>query len=225
MLTENCIYTIRHSRDLEECYVNGATGQFEERREWKTGRRLLEDARRSGKRLPIIFAPAESTSSLIAWAMIDDIVLGATTRYSFSELRLFDNRPSKSTLKTARDGKRLSKSFIRPYAICRTATLWCITEILRIRLTTCDSFWSRSGPWRQPRHRTSMHSDCDPFPDRYANRRRSPTFANSLLLRRWWAGTLQGSPIAALFDTMNQMAAGTGGEPADSQGDKKGERA
>jgi hypothetical protein len=120
MFTEHCIYTIRHSRDLEDCYANDGRGQFEERREWKTGKRLLDDAHRSGMRLPIIFAPAENTRRLFGWALIDDIVPGTTTRYSFSELRPFADRPAKSTLKTARDGKRLSKSFIRPYAICET---------------------------------------------------------------------------------------------------------
>lgn len=122
MLTENCIYTIRNSSHLRKSHANGRCDEYEEDRNWKTGKRLLDEAHRSGRRLPIIFAPAEDTRQLFAWAFIDGIAPGATTRYSFSELRLFadGDRPAKSTRRKASNGERLDKNFNRPYAICRT---------------------------------------------------------------------------------------------------------
>ncbi|HQU46120.1 MAG TPA: hypothetical protein PK867_25125, partial [Pirellulales bacterium] len=120
MLTDQCVYTIRHSSDLKASCADGGSGQYDERKNWQTAKRLLDAAQRSGKRLPIIFAPAERTSRLFGWALIDDITPGTITTYSFSGLQQFENSPAKSTLKKARDGKRLGNRFIRPSAICLT---------------------------------------------------------------------------------------------------------
>lgn len=157
MFSEHCIYTIRHSDDLEECYATGGRGQFEERREWKTGKRLLDDAHRSGLRLPIIFAPAENTRRLFAWALLDDILPGPTTRYSFSELRLLADRPAKSTLKT-RDGKCLSQSFIRPYAICETPGY--LVRVASVAVPVPRRFWICH--WQNRLWRDDKNSEYQP---------------------------------------------------------------
>jgi hypothetical protein len=83
-------------------------------------RQLLDAAKRAGKRLPVIFAPAEGTLLLFAWALLDEVAPDETTSYTFSELRLFDPQPHKSTLRKASDGEPLDEWFIRPYAICQT---------------------------------------------------------------------------------------------------------
>lgn len=146
MLTEHCIYTIRHSSDLEKSYADGGSDEYEERRNWKTGRRLLEEARSAGKALPIIFAPAEGTRRLFGWALIDDIIPGPTTTYSFSRLQLFQEPPAKTTLRKADDGKRLDKWFIRPYAICRTPAY--LDDALPVRARRYWTFHWRNQYWR-----------------------------------------------------------------------------
>src|SRR6266404_6196161 len=120
MLTDLCIYTIKHSDDLRAALAASGRGTFSERKKWVRAKRLLEQAKRAGKHLPLIFAPAEGTFHLFGWAVLDEVVADDTSTYTFSELRLFDPQPQKSTLKKASDGEPLGKWFIRPYAICQT---------------------------------------------------------------------------------------------------------
>jgi hypothetical protein len=120
MLTDLCIYTIKHSNDLRATLARGGSDTYTEQRNWVKGRQLLDEAKRTGRRLPIIFAPAEGTFRLFGWALLEDIVPGASTTYSFSNLQQFNRRPLKSTLRKASDGEPLERWFVRPYAICRT---------------------------------------------------------------------------------------------------------
>ena len=120
MLSDYCIYTIKHSDDLHKTENTGRAGTYVERRRWASANRLLEKAQQEGRLLPIVFAPAEKTNPLFGWALLDKIIVeGGETRYSFSELRPFPEVRHKSSLKK-RNGERLSQNFIRPYAICRT---------------------------------------------------------------------------------------------------------
>ena len=121
MLTELCIYTIKHSDDLRASLANDCTGTFTEGKEWVRGKKLLDDAKRTGKRLPVIFAPAEGTRFLFAWALLDEVVLGEkTTTYKFSELIPFDSGRLKSRLVKDSNGQRLDDDYIRGYAVCLT---------------------------------------------------------------------------------------------------------
>jgi hypothetical protein len=120
MLTDLCVYTIKHSDDLRATLAKGRRDTYTERKKWVRARELLDEAKRAGKRLPVIFAPAEGTFHLFAWALLDEIIPDKTSSYTFSELRLLDPQPHKSTLKKASDGEPLAEWFIRPYAICRT---------------------------------------------------------------------------------------------------------
>jgi hypothetical protein len=120
MLTDLCVYTIKHSDDLRATLAKGGRDAYKERKKWKRAKQLLDSAKRAGQRLPIIFAPAEETSHLFAWALLDDVVPGKITTYSFSELRRFRKRPVKTKLRKARNGEPLASGFIRPYAICNT---------------------------------------------------------------------------------------------------------
>lgn len=122
MLSEYCVYTIRHSNELNATAEAGGTGRYIERKRWVAANQLLEDAKPQRKRLPIVFAPAEATDPLFGWALLENVAVDIkSTTYSFIGLRRFENpRPRKDTLKKRRDGKSLGKEFIRPYAICRT---------------------------------------------------------------------------------------------------------
>ena len=121
MLTDLCVYTIKHSNDLQRTYERGGRGVFTEEKLWIKAKQLLDDAKEAGARLPIVFAPAEKTRYLFAWALLDDIVMREkTTTYRFSNLQLFSKRHRKSSLVNAKNGERLADGFIWPYAICRT---------------------------------------------------------------------------------------------------------
>ena len=120
MLADLSIYTIRHSNDLRATLANGGRGTYTERKKWVRAKELLDAAKHAGKRVPVIFAPAEDTFHLFAWALLDEVIPEETSSYTFSELRLFNPQPRKSILKKASDGTPLDKHFIRPYAICQT---------------------------------------------------------------------------------------------------------
>jgi hypothetical protein len=111
-----CVYTIKQSKDL----VEGRKDTFHENKSWTTAKRLLADAERDNESVIIVFAEAEKTDALVAWAVLEDIqITDDGTDYTFSKLARF-KKPfrHKSDLRK-RDGKPLSKNFIRPYAICR----------------------------------------------------------------------------------------------------------
>jgi hypothetical protein len=120
MFTDLCIYTIKHSEHLRASLDKGGRDSYTERKKWVRAKKLLESAKRAGQRLPIIFAPAEATGHLFAWALLDEVVPAKATTYSFSELRMFTKQPLKTSLRKDRDGEPLAEGFIRPYAICRT---------------------------------------------------------------------------------------------------------
>jgi len=109
MLSEYCIYTIRHSNNLKSAVAKGGMGEYEEEKPWAQGKRLLEEARQQHRRLAVIFAPAEKTDPLYGWALLDEIVIdGDHTKYSFSALRRFKRPEHKSGLRKKADGKPIS---------------------------------------------------------------------------------------------------------------------
>jgi hypothetical protein len=87
MLTDLCIYTIKHSDDLRATLANGGRGTHTERKKWVRAKQLLDAAKGAGKRLPLIFAPAEGTFHLFGWALLDEVVPDETSSYTFSDLR------------------------------------------------------------------------------------------------------------------------------------------
>jgi hypothetical protein len=130
-LTDLCVYTIKHSDDLKEA-LEGGSGTWVEGRPWATAWRLLEDARHLGQRVPIIFAPAEATRLLFAWALLDKVEIdedSKSTTYTFSTLRAFYPRPPKTTLRK-RNGEPFAPHFIRPYAICFTPDPSILAQIM-----------------------------------------------------------------------------------------------
>ncbi|SRR5260370_40417177 len=117
--TDFCVYTIKHSRDLNVSTNKG--NPFPEERSWATAERLLNEAKRDGSRLPVIFSPAESTDYLVAWALVETIDRTPTgIEYTFSNLKPFKAKSLRKSKLKKRDGKPLSENFIRPYAICIT---------------------------------------------------------------------------------------------------------
>jgi len=115
-----CIYTIKHSDDLRAALKSSGKTTFTEGTHWSKANQLLKEAHDLGQQLPVVFAPAEGTRQLFGWASLDDIKLGDVTEYTFSNLKAFQRRPLKTTLKKHSDGQPVSPDYIRPYLICQT---------------------------------------------------------------------------------------------------------
>ena len=122
-LSDDAIYTMRHSRELELGFTAGK-GSLLEHQAWTTGQKLFAEAAREGRRLAIVFSAAEADSGLIFWGVVDRIHVArhddgtAETRCDYSGLtRIEPARPlSALTLKSKR--RPLSDNYIRPYALC-----------------------------------------------------------------------------------------------------------
>lgn len=122
-LSPFCVYTIRHRQSLDEVYRLGGNDTFEENTSWVTGRRLFLEAKESGMRMPVIFAPADVGDKLLYYAWLSDVELddtNQTTRYTFTELTPIDSDYPLSSLRLRSSNRSLSEDFIRPYAVCHT---------------------------------------------------------------------------------------------------------
>ena len=117
MLPDLCIYTIKQSDDLRKVATGDGSATFKENKPWVSASELVAEASRANDRVPVLFAPAEATGCLFAWALLDDVVLDEkTTTYSFSQLQLFDGLidmgiiqtpPLKTILRKASDNTSL----------------------------------------------------------------------------------------------------------------------
>ena len=121
-LTDTCIYTIKHTDDLETAAKTPGLVTFTEDKRWVTAQKMLIKALRLGERVPIIFAPAEFTRFLFGWGLLDKVVLkNDATEYSFSQFQRFKKEAHRKTmLCKASNAEPLHADFIRPYAICLT---------------------------------------------------------------------------------------------------------
>ena len=119
-LTNQCVYTIKHSDDLRKTIGKSGKGKFQEQKTWVRAKELLDEARRIRRSLPIVFAPAEGTAKLFGWAILTNIEFGEGTTYHFGDLVKFKAFFVKTSLRKASNGVHLSEGFIRPYAICET---------------------------------------------------------------------------------------------------------
>jgi hypothetical protein len=194
MSTDLCVYTIKHSDDLRATLGAGGSDTYREGKVWARAKRLLGEATRAGKRLPVIFAPAEATRYLFAWALLDEVVPDTESAYTFSGLQLFEPRPQTTTLKKASNGKPLDRLFIRPYAICRTPDyLWDLAG----RLTGDSPFREKTRRQRRNAKRGGGHSVANlrlrPIPAHWLERRVDPEGPEFEQLRayfgvQWQAG-------------------------------------
>lgn len=122
-LSAFCVYTMLHSAKLAAQMRTGGTHQLTERKAWRTGHLLWDQARRSGELMPVVFSAAEADKGLIYWAIIDNIEIDDVTRETtctYSDLRAITQDRPKSSLRLRRTGNPLSEDSIRPYAICHT---------------------------------------------------------------------------------------------------------
>lgn len=124
LVSEFSVYTVRESKKLDAISERGGSGQFTERKRWVTGLALLEQAKRHGLKMPIIFADAGDTrDGLLYYGFLRELIPDAktkTTTYSFEGLRRIAPNTPKHSLKLRSTKKPLSDAFIRPYAVVQT---------------------------------------------------------------------------------------------------------
>jgi hypothetical protein len=136
VLSPFCIYTIRSSNALTNDLERGS-GEFTERKRWVTAVGLLKRAKKTGQRLPIVFAHSECINGVGYSALIDELDVSTadgrgngTTTVRFSGLRRLHKREPLNTLRLKSSGRPLPDKFIRPYAICHSP------EFLPFRFTS-----------------------------------------------------------------------------------------
>lgn len=122
-LFEFSIYTMRSRNDLDYIFSNGGRGEFSEKKPWRKGKELFNEALSEDKRMPILLSAAEEESGLIFFGILESIAIDPSnknTTYSFSDLRRIPNPKPLSSLTLRSTGKPISNNYIRPYAICTT---------------------------------------------------------------------------------------------------------
>lgn len=113
------ITTIIKQEKLDTFKLRG-TGKFTEKRAWKTGEKLYDDAK--GLTVPVILSDAaEDCERLQLWAVISYLNVGdnETTVHLVNIQRVRGNH-GRSELTLRSTGNLIKKNFIRPYAICWT---------------------------------------------------------------------------------------------------------
>lgn len=120
-LSEFCISTIVERRRLEDFALKGR-GRFTEGREWKTGRRLLDDSRKTGLSFPLILSDAAYNSErLLLWGILQKIeIQGAQTTVHVGDIQRIRGNHGRQELRLRSCGRLIKPNFIRPYAICLT---------------------------------------------------------------------------------------------------------
>jgi hypothetical protein len=120
-LASYSIYTMRHSSTLQEHAAKGGSDTLHERKTWRTGYRLWQQAVKDQLPMPLIFSGAEASTGLIYWGLIDAIeVNDGTTTCRYSDLQPIDPPRPLSALRLRSTGRSMSEDYIRPYAICHT---------------------------------------------------------------------------------------------------------
>jgi hypothetical protein len=118
-----CVYTIRHSNLIKEFSLSeGPHTIYSKSKPWTSAKQMISDARRQGKVVPLLFAPAEDTTNVVACADLMSVKTGRTNSCIFENVRNL-TPPLKKTQLKKRNGQRIDINFIRDYAICKTPPL------------------------------------------------------------------------------------------------------
>ena len=123
LISEFCVYAIRHTDKLETTFQEGGSGAFVEKRRWVKASEMFLKAVSERKQMPVVFGRAETDSDLIFYAMLESVRVddeAKTTTYSFTDLTRIKKPLPLSTLIKANGGEPLSDDYIHSYVICRT---------------------------------------------------------------------------------------------------------
>jgi len=125
-LMEGCIYAVRHSVALKKDLEFGSS-RFIEQKPWASALEFLARAKKTGRRLPIVFAHSERIDGVRYGALIDEIEVASpdeagnrTTTVCCSRLVRLEKKHPLRDLQLKSSKQPLSDDFIRSYAICYT---------------------------------------------------------------------------------------------------------
>jgi hypothetical protein len=120
-LYDFCVSTIVDRHRLEEFALKG-TGSITERRAWKTAKRLLADADKQGRGMPIVLSDAAyNAERLRLWAILKKVEIeGDQTTVRFNDVQRIRGNHGRQDLRLKSSGEPIKPHFIRPYAICKT---------------------------------------------------------------------------------------------------------
>lgn len=124
------VYTILKSGDLDAAFKAGRQIEFAEGKRWVGAASLLEEAKRLGWTLPIVFAPGERTRELVYHGRVVNLVVraepdenGNCSYITVADLTPFKApRPRKTDLVVESTKRPIPQGHIRPYVLCRTPT-------------------------------------------------------------------------------------------------------
>ena len=120
-LYDFCVSTIVDRHRLEEFALKGS-GSITERRAWKTAKRLLDEAHKQEKDMPVIFSDAAHNSEhLLLWGILKKIdIRGDQTTVQFNDAQRVRGNHGRQELTLRSKGRSIKPNYIRPYAICET---------------------------------------------------------------------------------------------------------
>lgn len=117
-----CIYAIKHSNKLDKLIGVSDESHIEENKIWRSAYEMLDEARKIGKVVPVVFAPAETTEFLHSYAELINVEFQPErggTIYTIKNLQKFKSRLKKTSL-VKLDGNHILDSYIRSYCLCKT---------------------------------------------------------------------------------------------------------
>jgi hypothetical protein len=120
-LYDFCVSTIVDRHKLEQFALRGS-GIFTEGRAWKTAKRLLDEARRQGKDMPVILSDAAFNSEpLWLWGVLRELnIEDDQTTIQLTAIQRVRGNHGRQDLVLRSSGRQIKPKYIRPYAICQT---------------------------------------------------------------------------------------------------------
>jgi hypothetical protein len=120
-----CVYTIRHSSVIKKFSLSEGPHTIDTKKKpWTGAEQMIADALKKDRVVPLLFAPAEETTNVVACADLLSVKTGRTNKCTFWKVRYL-SPPMKKTQLKKRDGARLDINFVRDYVICQTPPLNC----------------------------------------------------------------------------------------------------
>lgn len=123
---DKCVYTIVHSSIIDNIIAGKQKPEIYEKRNWKSAKLFLEEAKKAKQVFYCVLAPAEDTTFLYAFAELEKIEIDENKKGSTFTLSNVKRLPNKEVLKTRLKmlkGGSIPFSYIRPYVLCKTNSI------------------------------------------------------------------------------------------------------
>lgn len=122
-LFEFCLYTTILPKTLEKAAYLRGPSTFEVKKRMVKAAGCFRQAKAQNKIIAVLFSDATHCRRLIYWAHLIHIsVQGENTHFTVSNVRKLGRVGDTNDLVKVSNGKKLSKNFVRPYAIVKKPT-------------------------------------------------------------------------------------------------------